>query len=282
MNRKRVGIVLFDEIEVLDFCGPFEVFSVTRLNEEQRREEPSPFETWLIAESSEPVSTTGGMQVLPTATFATCPALDILVVPGGWGTRREMKNDAMLSFVSRQAKQVETLTSVCTGADPGKCRSAGRTARDDALAFARSDARALPERYRRDRYACGRRRQCADFSRHFRRHRHGVARRAALLRGRHWQGDSAPHGISVSRIECATHPPVTRSSETRSSATHSFERMDTSGNTPYQIALVHDTAIAFNGTVICRYRMTDYFANRSRIDHDWQPAPTFHPRKEYA
>ena len=47
VERKRVGIVLFEDIEVLDFCGPFEVFSVTRLNEEKRREEPSPFEVWL-------------------------------------------------------------------------------------------------------------------------------------------------------------------------------------------------------------------------------------------
>jgi hypothetical protein len=42
MERIRVGIILFEEIEVLDFCGPFEVFSATRVNEEKRREEPSP------------------------------------------------------------------------------------------------------------------------------------------------------------------------------------------------------------------------------------------------
>ena len=50
MNRKRLGIVVFDEIEVLDFCGPFEVFSVTRLNEERRREDPSPFEVLLVSQ----------------------------------------------------------------------------------------------------------------------------------------------------------------------------------------------------------------------------------------
>ena len=52
MEKKRVGIVLFENIEVLDFCGPFEVFSVTRLNEEKRWEESSPFEVLLIAEKS--------------------------------------------------------------------------------------------------------------------------------------------------------------------------------------------------------------------------------------
>ena len=48
MKRKQVGIVVYEEVEVLDFCGPFEVFSVTRLNEEKRREEPSPFNAFLV------------------------------------------------------------------------------------------------------------------------------------------------------------------------------------------------------------------------------------------
>ena len=52
MNRKQVGILIFDEVEVLDFCGPFEVFSAARLNEEKRREEPSPFEVFLLAEAA--------------------------------------------------------------------------------------------------------------------------------------------------------------------------------------------------------------------------------------
>ncbi len=116
MNRKRLGIVVFDEVEVLDFCGPFEVFSVTRLNEEQRREEPSPFDVLLVAQFDRPIITTGGMKVLPDITFDNCPSLDILVVPGGWGTRSEMKNETLLSFVRTHAAHVEILASVCTGA----------------------------------------------------------------------------------------------------------------------------------------------------------------------
>lgn len=115
MDRKRVGIVIFDNIEVLDFCGPFEVFSVTRVNEDKRREELSPFETLLVAEKSDTVTTTGGMRVIPDHSFATCPKLDILVVPGGWGTRREIENPVMLDWLRGHAPQVETLTSVCTG-----------------------------------------------------------------------------------------------------------------------------------------------------------------------
>ena len=57
MERKRVGIVVFEDIEVLDFCGPFEVFAATRLDEARRREEPSPFEVWLVAEKNAPVVT---------------------------------------------------------------------------------------------------------------------------------------------------------------------------------------------------------------------------------
>jgi transcriptional regulator GlxA family with amidase domain len=115
VERKRVGIVLFEDIEVLDFCGPFEVFSVTRLNEEKRREEPSPFEVWLVAEHPGPVTTTGNMKVLPHYTFENCPPIDILVVPGGWGTRKELNNAVMLEWLRTRAAEVETLTSVCTG-----------------------------------------------------------------------------------------------------------------------------------------------------------------------
>jgi transcriptional regulator GlxA family with amidase domain len=115
VERKRVGIALFGNIEVLDFCGPFEVFSATRLNEERRLEESSPFEVLLIAEKNDPVVTTGGMKVVPDHTFESCPKLNILVVPGGWGTRKELKNAAMLNWLRKCASEVETLTSVCTG-----------------------------------------------------------------------------------------------------------------------------------------------------------------------
>jgi len=115
MIRKRVGIVLFNNIEVLDFCGPFEVFSATRLNEEKRQEEPSPFEVLLIAESLPHVTTTGGMKVIPQYSFENCPQLDILVVPGGWGTRKELNNMVMLEWLRSRAAEVEILASVCTG-----------------------------------------------------------------------------------------------------------------------------------------------------------------------
>ena len=115
MEGKRVGIVLFEDVEVLDFCGPFEVFSAARLNEEKRREEPSPFEVLLVAEHPDPVIATGNMKVVPHVTFKDCPCLDILVVPGGWGTRKELNNLVLLDWLRTRAEEVETLTSVCTG-----------------------------------------------------------------------------------------------------------------------------------------------------------------------
>src|SRR5262245_6589896 len=116
MDRKQVGIFVFENVEVLDFCGPFEVFSVTRLNEEKRREELSPFDVFLIAETRSPIVATGGMKVLPDCVLDTCPKVDILVIPGGWGTRKEMNNERLLRWIGERSRQVETLTSVCTGA----------------------------------------------------------------------------------------------------------------------------------------------------------------------
>ena len=112
---RQVGILIFPEVEVLDFCGPFEVFSVTRLDENRRREEPSPYDVVLVAEQKEPVVATGGMKVIPDHTFPDCPPLDVLVVPGGWGTRREMRNDSLIAWIAERGRQVTTLTSVCTG-----------------------------------------------------------------------------------------------------------------------------------------------------------------------
>ncbi|HKA30301.1 MAG TPA: DJ-1/PfpI family protein [Candidatus Binatia bacterium] len=116
MERRRVGILVFDGVEVLDFCGPFEVFSVVRLVEERRREDPSPFEVILVAERQAVVTATGGLKVTPDVSLASCPPLDVLVVPGGWGTRRELGNPVLREWIAERGRQVETLTSVCTGA----------------------------------------------------------------------------------------------------------------------------------------------------------------------
>jgi transcriptional regulator GlxA family with amidase domain len=116
MERKRIGILIFNDVEVLDFCGPFEVFSVARVDEARRRAEPSPFEVLLVAETMDAITTSGGMAVRPMVSFSQAPALDIRLVPGGQGTRREVHNPAVLDFVRRQAQGCELAASVCTGA----------------------------------------------------------------------------------------------------------------------------------------------------------------------
>jgi transcriptional regulator GlxA family with amidase domain len=116
IDRRRVGILVFPEVEVLDFCGPFEVFSTTRLDEGRRREDPSPYEVVLVAERPGVVTATGGLTVVPDHTLDDCPALDVLVVPGGWGTRREMANGRLIAWIAERSRHVTTLASVCTGA----------------------------------------------------------------------------------------------------------------------------------------------------------------------
>jgi transcriptional regulator GlxA family with amidase domain len=108
---RNVAILIFDDAEVLDFCGPFEVFSVTG-----RAEPVRPFNVYTVAEKAAPVLARNGLSVNPAYTLADCPKPDILLIPGGYGTRREMNNPALLAWITAQAGQVELLLSVCTGA----------------------------------------------------------------------------------------------------------------------------------------------------------------------
>lgn len=114
--RLQVGILVFPDIEVLDFCGPFEVFSVTRLDDTRRRDTASPFEVRLVAETLAVVVATGGLKVTPDVTLDVCPPLDVLVVPGGWGTRALLEHRPILDWIAARGAAVPTLTSVCTGA----------------------------------------------------------------------------------------------------------------------------------------------------------------------
>ena len=114
-RKRTVGILVFDDVEVLDFCGPFEVFSSARtpgdVSDESRL-----FDVKIIAEERRVVTCRGGMLVLPHETTVSGPPLDILVVPGGRGTRRERFNDRLLDWIAEQAHHTELTTSVCTGA----------------------------------------------------------------------------------------------------------------------------------------------------------------------
>ncbi|HUP24706.1 MAG TPA: DJ-1/PfpI family protein [Thermoanaerobaculia bacterium] len=118
MDRRTVGILIFDDVEVLDFAGPFEVFSRTRLQggvEARRGEEGAPFQVLTVALSAAPVQAIGGLQVTPHYSFATAPRIDVLLVPGGFGTRQLLEDAEVLDWIRRTAAAAELVTSVCTG-----------------------------------------------------------------------------------------------------------------------------------------------------------------------
>lgn len=108
---KNVAILIFDEVEVLDFCGPFEVFSVAG-----RGSELTPFNVYTVAQTGGPVNARNNLSVNPAHTLSDCPPPDILLVPGGYGTRREMHNAELIDWIGRRAADAELLLSVCTGA----------------------------------------------------------------------------------------------------------------------------------------------------------------------
>ena len=119
MNRLAIAILLFDDVEVLDFAGPFEVFSRTRLQpgvESRRSEESAPFRVFTVAETPRPIRATGGLTVTPDHGFADCPPVDLLLVPGGFGTRPLLHHEPLLGWIRQRAADARLVTSVCTGA----------------------------------------------------------------------------------------------------------------------------------------------------------------------
>ncbi len=118
MTRTAVGILLFDDVEVLDFAGPFEVFSRTRLvpgADSRRSDDSAPFDVFTLARSRT-VRAVGGLTVIPAHSLEEPRQIDILVVPGGFGTRALLRDDTMLGWIRRTAQAATHLTSVCTGA----------------------------------------------------------------------------------------------------------------------------------------------------------------------
>ncbi|WP_336972638.1 DJ-1/PfpI family protein [Bacillus thuringiensis] len=111
MNKWSVGIFLFNEVEVLDFAGPFEVFSVTEVNEEK------PFTVYTVSENGEMITARNGLKVQPDYSIENLPPVDILIIPGGLGAREyEIKNEIVIKWIRQQMKEVKLMTSVCTGA----------------------------------------------------------------------------------------------------------------------------------------------------------------------
>jgi len=101
----NIGLLLFPRVQQLDLTGPYEVLASL------------PGTTMhLVARTPEPVTSATGLMLVPTVTFADCPALDVLCVPGGAGVNALLRDAATLDFVRQQAAGARYVTSVCTGA----------------------------------------------------------------------------------------------------------------------------------------------------------------------
>lgn len=108
---RTVAILVFDEVEVLDFAGPFEVFGITaELNDYQH------FKVSLVAQEDRLIRAVNGLRIQPDYTFTTCPPVDILVVAGGSGTRQEMENEELLRWVKDASDGAQIVLSICSGA----------------------------------------------------------------------------------------------------------------------------------------------------------------------
>ncbi len=110
MKRKNLAILIFDDVEVLDFAGPFEVFSVTdELNNHTL------LNIYTVGLTTEPVLAKNGLKVIPDYTLSTCPHPNYLIIPGGAGTRALLNNKTLLFWITRTDPVCENIMSVCSG-----------------------------------------------------------------------------------------------------------------------------------------------------------------------
>ena len=108
---RNLAILLFDNVEDLELCGPFEVFSVA-----SRKTSSPAFNVFTVAESDQPLTTSNGLTVIPDHKLSDCPKPSILVVPGGIGSRPLLKNAELINWIKQIASEAELVLSVCTGA----------------------------------------------------------------------------------------------------------------------------------------------------------------------
>jgi putative intracellular protease/amidase len=112
MKKLNVGILLFDDVEVLDFAGPFEVFSRTRLTpgaESRRSEDSAPFQVFTVAKTKQSIQAVGNLVVEPHYSFSNAPRIDLAVIPGGWGSRKVMQDPESSAGPNVPHRQLGTL-----------------------------------------------------------------------------------------------------------------------------------------------------------------------------
>ncbi len=105
-----VGIYLFNKVELLDFAGPYEVFSVTAELNQYRM-----FQVFTLSEDGRPIQTINGLKVMVDYSFDNHPPIDLLVVPGGVGTRNEINNEKVIQWIQKVYRNTDITMSVCSG-----------------------------------------------------------------------------------------------------------------------------------------------------------------------
>ena len=112
MTQKQwnIAIFMFNDVEVLDFAGPFEVFAVSRYGDGTQ-----PFNVLLVSENGNRVVARNGLKVDVDYSMADCPKLDLLLIPGGQGTRKLMHNENVRAWIQSQYDDIDHLLTVCTG-----------------------------------------------------------------------------------------------------------------------------------------------------------------------
>jgi transcriptional regulator GlxA family with amidase domain len=111
-RRRTVAVLIFEDVELLDFAGPFEVFSSAR---NITGEHEQLMEVFAVAETPGLVRCRNGLAVQPAHTLESCPRADIIVVPGGAGTRAAEESPELIAWIRERSAEAELTTSVCTG-----------------------------------------------------------------------------------------------------------------------------------------------------------------------
>ncbi len=109
--RRTTAILIFENVELLDFSGPFEVFSLA-----DELSEKNSFRVFTVAETPGTIRTNNGLKIVPEHTLESSPAPDLLIVPGGFGTRALLNKPSVIEWIRVAAKRAEIVASVCTGA----------------------------------------------------------------------------------------------------------------------------------------------------------------------
>ena len=108
---RNVGIYLFNKVELLDFAGPYEVFSTAaELNDRKQ------FRVFTISEDGGAIKSVNGLIVIPDYSFSNHPKIDILIIPGGEGTKAEIKKKKVMEWIDRTQGSAEIMATVCSGA----------------------------------------------------------------------------------------------------------------------------------------------------------------------